>query len=50
MLIILRTSLEFYSPRTLAQRLAAKVYRAGGKVVYVNKTKPAWNVAQFVDY
>ncbi len=50
MLIILGTSLEFYGPRTLAQRLAAKVQRAGGKVVYVNKTKPGWNVAQFVDY
>lgn len=48
MLIILGTSLEFHGPRTLARRFAMKVHHRGGKVVFVNKTKPRPDIAQFV--
>lgn len=50
MLIILGTSLEFYGPRALVRRFAIKVRNRGGKVVYVNDTKPRSDIAQFVDY
>ena len=49
-LLILGTSLKVHGPEVLARRFAGQIRARGGKVVYVNLSKPtsAWN--GLVDY
>ncbi|KAJ2970097.1 hypothetical protein NUW58_g9802 [Xylaria curta] len=50
LLLVLGTSLKVDGPKRLLRQFARSIRRQGGKVIYVNLSKPPSDCSAFVDY